>query len=86
MSSSEMSPSRASLAAESAANFPLTPTWPGTQSPFRLWLVPYACSKPFTGTGWAYVRLDMACRDERESGKVGKDFLWNGKHVLEPKQ
>ena len=31
MSSPEMSPSRSSLAAESAAEFPLTPTWPGTQ-------------------------------------------------------
>ena len=31
MSSIEMSPSRASLAAESAAEFPLMPTWPGTQ-------------------------------------------------------
>ena len=31
MSSTEMSPSRASLAAESAAKFPLLPTWPGTQ-------------------------------------------------------
>ena len=31
MSSTEMSPSRASLAAESAAEFPLMPTWPGTQ-------------------------------------------------------
>ena len=30
MSSTEMSPSRASLAAESAAEFPLMPTWPGT--------------------------------------------------------
>ena len=31
MSSTEMSPSRASLSAESAAEFPLMPTWPGTQ-------------------------------------------------------
>ena len=31
MSSTEMSPSRASLAAESAAEFPLMPAWPGTQ-------------------------------------------------------
>ena len=31
MSSTKMSPSRASLAAESAAKFPLMPTWPGTQ-------------------------------------------------------
>ena len=31
MSSTEMSPSRAILAAESAAEFPLMPTWPGTQ-------------------------------------------------------
>ena len=31
MGSTEMSPSRASLAAESAAEFPLMPTWPGTQ-------------------------------------------------------
>ena len=30
MSSTEMSPSKASLAAESAAEFPLMPTWPGT--------------------------------------------------------
>ena len=33
MSSTEMSPSKASLAAESAAEFPLMPTWPGTLSP-----------------------------------------------------
>ena len=31
MSSTEMSPTRASLAAESAAEFPIMPTWPGTQ-------------------------------------------------------
>ena len=31
MSSTEMSPSRASIAAESAAELPLMPTWPGTQ-------------------------------------------------------
>ena len=31
LSSTEMSPSRASLAAESAAEFPLMPTWLGTQ-------------------------------------------------------
>ena len=31
MSSTEMSPSRTSLAAESAAEFPLMPTWAGTQ-------------------------------------------------------
>ena len=31
MRSTEMSPSRESLAAESAAEFPLMPTWPGTQ-------------------------------------------------------
>ena len=34
MSSTETSPSRASLAAESAAEFPLMPTWPGTQMIF----------------------------------------------------
>ena len=34
MSSTEMSPSGASLAAESAADFPLMPTWPGTQMIF----------------------------------------------------
>ena len=31
ISSTKMSPSRASLAAESAAEFPLMPIWPGTQ-------------------------------------------------------
>ena len=31
MSSTETSPTRASIAAESAAKSPLTPTWPGTQ-------------------------------------------------------
>ena len=30
MSSTEISPLRASLAAESAAEFPMMPTWPGT--------------------------------------------------------
>ena len=32
MNSSEMSPSRASLAAESAAEFPVMPTWPQTKT------------------------------------------------------
>ena len=41
MPSSKMSPSRASLAAESAPDLPLMPVWPGTQTktisfPFRI--------------------------------------------------
>ena len=37
MSSTEMSQSRASLAAESAAKFPLMPTWPGTMMKTASW-------------------------------------------------
>ena len=56
MSSTEMSPSRASLAAETAAEFPLMPTWPGTQMKTISLpsLVSSVCnSKIWTKTGWS---------------------------------
>ena len=54
MSSTEMSPSRASLAAESAAKFPLMPTWPGTQIKtisLPSLVIPVYNSKIWTKTG-----------------------------------
>ena len=67
VSSSEMSPSWASLAVESAAEFPLMPTWPGTQiktvSLPSLVSSNYA-SKSCTKIGWSYFRLNIACSDE----------------------
>ena len=77
MSSTEMSPSRASLAAESAAEFPLMPTWPGTQmktiSLCALVIFVYN-SKICTKTGWSYFRFKIDCNDERESDNIKNDF------------
>ena len=70
VSSTEMSPSRASLAAESATEFPLMPTRPGTQMktislPFLV--ISVNKSNIWTKTGWSYFRLNIDCKDERES-------------------
>ena len=77
MSSTEMSPSRASLAAESAAEFPLMPTWPGTQmktiSLASLVIFVYK-SNIWTKTGWSYLRLYIDCKDQRESDTIKNDF------------
>ena len=79
MSSTEMSPSRASLAAESAAEFPLMPTWPGTQMktislPSLVISVYIYKSNIWTKTGWSYFRLNIDCKDERESDNIKNDF------------
>ena len=74
MSPSEMSPSRASLAAESAAEFPLMPTWPGTQLKTISFpsLVDSICSFKFCiRIGWSDIRSDS---DERESDNIRTDL------------
>ena len=80
MSSTKMSPSRASLAAESAAKFPLMPTQLGTQiktiSLLSLVISVYT-SKIWTKTGWSYFtifRFNTDCNDERESDSMKNDF------------
>ena len=77
MSSTEMSPSRASLAAKYAAEFPLMPTWPVTQmktiSIPSLVIFVYN-SKIWTKTGWSYFRFKIKCNDERESDNIKNDF------------
>ena len=77
MSSTEMSPSKASLAAESAAEFPLMPTWPGTQMktiPLPSLVISVYNSKIWTKTGWSYFRFNIECNDERESDNIKNDF------------
>ena len=89
MNSTKMSPSRASLATESAAEFPLMPTWPGTQmntiSLPSLVIFVYN-SKIGTKTGWSYFRLNIDCNDERESDIKNDLFFLNNKHVWELKE
>ena len=73
MNSSEMSPPRASLAAKSAAEFPLMPTWPGTQTETISFpsLVNFICSsKIFIRIGWSYLRLDIAWKRIRQYYKI----------------
>ena len=77
MSSTEMSPPRASLAAESAAEFPLMPTWPGTQMKtisLPSLVISVYNSKIWTKTGWSYFTFNIDCNDERESDNIKKDF------------
>ena len=77
MSSTEMLPSRASLAAESAAKFPLMPTWPGTQmktTSLSCLVISVYNSKMWTKTGWLYFRLNFDCKDERKSDNIKNDF------------
>ena len=77
MSSTEMSPSRASLAAESAAEFLLMPTWLGTQMKtiFLPSLVIFVYnSKIWTKAGWSYFRFKIDCNDEKESDNIKNDF------------
>ena len=72
-----MSPSRASLAAKSAAELPLMPTWPGTQIKIISFLSvvnSIYSSKICTKIGWSYLRLYIACSDERESDNLENDF------------
>ena len=71
MSSTEMSPSRASVAAE----FPLMPTWPGTQmKTISLPSLVISVYKIWTKTGWSYFRFKINCNDERESDNIKNDF------------
>ena len=77
MSSTEMSPSRASLAAESAAKFPLMPTWLGTQMKtisLPSFVISVYNSKIWTKTGWSYFRFNTDCNDERESDNIKNYF------------
>ena len=77
MSSTKMSPSRASLAAESAAEFPLKPIWPGTRMKtisLPSLVISVYNSKIWTKTGWSYFRFNIDCNDERESGNIKNDF------------
>ena len=77
LSSTEMSPSRASLAAESAAEFPLMPTWPGTQMKtisLPSLVISVYNSKIWTKTGWSYFRFHIDSNDERESENIKNDF------------
>lgn len=76
MSSSETSTSRAPLAAESAAEFSLMPTWP-CRNPDKNDLLPISVSsKIFAGIERSYFMLDIARRDGRESDRIRKDFSW----------
>ena len=87
MSSTEMSPSRASLAAEYAPKIPLMPTWPGTQMktvslPSLVISVYY--SKIWTKTGWSYFRFNIDCNDERETDNINNNkIICNNKHKIE---
>ena len=85
MSSNKMPPLRASLAAESAAEFPLMPTWPGTQiktiSLSHLLSFPYIIQK-------SELRLDDHILDliltvtMKVNQIVSKTiFVWNNQHV-----
>ena len=78
MSSSEMSPTRASLAAESAAELPLIPTRPGTQIKtisFRSLVKSKYSSRICTKIGWSYFKLNTAFSDESESDSIKNDFF-----------
>ena len=73
--SSETSPSRASIAAEFAAELPLIPTWPWTQT--KTISFPYRSNSSwiFIRTGWSYFVLCKAWRDVKESDKTRKPFF-----------
>ena len=72
-------PHQGALAAESAAELPLMPTWPGTQTktisfPFR---IKSECgSWIFIRIGWPSFILCKAWRDDKESDKTRKDFFF----------
>ena len=79
MSSTKMSPSRASLAAESAAKIPLMPTWPGTQMKtvsFPSLVISVYYSKIWTKIGWSYFRFNIDCNDERETDNINNKTLF----------
>ena len=78
MSSTEASPTRASLAAASADELPLTPTWPGTQTEtisFQSLIESIYSSRIWTKTGCSYFRLNIGFSDESESDNIKNDFL-----------
>ena len=89
MSSTKMSPSRASLAAESAAEFPLMPKWLGIQiktNSLPSLVISVYNYKIWTKTGWSYFRFNIDCNNERESDSIKNIFLSNNKHVWELKE
>ena len=78
MRSTEVSPTRASLATASAAELPLMPTWPGTQTKtvsFPSLVKSIYSPRIWTKTGCSYFRLNIAFSDESESGSIKNDFL-----------
>ena len=77
ISSTEVSPTRASLAAASAAELPLMPTWPGTQTKtisFASLVKSIYSSRIWTKTGCSYFRLNIAFSDENESDSIKNDY------------
>ena len=72
MSSTEMSPSTASLAAESAAEFPLMPAWPGTQ--MKTISLPSLVISVCNSKIWTKTFFYIDCNDERESDNIKNDF------------
>ena len=71
MSSTKVSPTRASLAVMSAAELPLMPPWLGTQTKT---IKSIYSSRIWTKTGCSYFRLNIAFSDESESDSIKKDF------------
>ena len=72
MSSTKVSPTRASLAVMSAAELPLMPPWLGTQTKT---IKSIYSSRIWTKTGCSYFRLNIAFSDESESDSIKNDFL-----------
>ena len=76
--SSTMSPIRESLAAASAAELSIVPTWPGTQTKtisFPSLIKSIYSSRIWTKTGYSYFRLNIAFSDESGSDSMKNDFL-----------
>ena len=77
-SSSEMSPSRASLATVSAAGSPLMPTWPATLTKtisFSIWGRSECSSWIFLRMGWSHFISCIAWSEETESDKIRNDLF-----------
>ena len=75
MNSTETSPS---WAAESTAELPLMPTWPGTQ--IKTISLPSLDkfiynSRIWPKIGWSNFRLNIAVKDDKESDSIKNDFL-----------
>ena len=76
----------ASLAAESAAEFPLMPTWPGTQMKtvsLPSLVISVYNSQILTKTGWSYFRFNIDCNDERESDNIKNDCSFGTINMFE---